>query len=163
MSRESLVTLAVQQLGVKEDPAGSNKQMYGAWYGRDGVPWCAEFVSWVYAMSGNALPHIDTDKGYHYVPSAYNWFVANKKLTPAPQPGDIIIYDWEQGKVGETAQEKLADHTGIFEKWLDQKAGTFYAIEGNTSAGNNSNGGQVQRRQRSTSKVKAFVNILTQI
>src|SRR5262245_39381108 len=34
------------EVGVKESPANSNNQKYGAWYGMNGVPWCAIFCTW---------------------------------------------------------------------------------------------------------------------
>lgn len=163
MSRIAIINLATTQVGISENPAGTNKQKYGEWYGMNGVAWCAIFVSWVYAMSGHALGHVDTDKGFHYVPSGYNWFKAHNKLTLDPQPGDVVIFDWEKGTPGETAQQALPDHTGLFLKWLNKAEGLFQTIEGNTSAGNQSNGGQVQKRTRSIAKVKGFVNVLTLI
>ena len=57
-----------------------------------------------------------------------------------PQPGDIIIYTFS--------------HTGIVES---VQGGVITAIEGNTSAGNDANGGQVQRRTRGRSLVKAYI------
>ena len=47
----SLLELARRQLGVKEDPPGSNKVKYNAWYyGREvsgaAYPWCMVFVQW---------------------------------------------------------------------------------------------------------------------
>lgn len=167
MSRAAITDLATKNLWIKEDPAGSNLTKYGAWYDEgnqgkklNGKPWCAIFVSYIYAMTGQALPHIDTAKGFHYVPSGYNWFVRNKKITTEPQPGDIIIFDWELGTLKETAQQALPDHTGLFLSWIDKKNGTLNTIEGNTSSGSNSNGGQVQKRIRTIAKIKAFVNIL---
>lgn len=35
-----------------EKPRGSNRTKYGAWYGVDGVPWCAIGVTWVMAQAG---------------------------------------------------------------------------------------------------------------
>lgn len=51
----SIVELAINQIGHKEDPADSNKTMYGEWFGMNGVPWCAIFVSWVYAHANKPL------------------------------------------------------------------------------------------------------------
>ena len=44
---------ALTHVGLKESPAGSNHQMFGKWYGYDGVAWCAEFVSYCYAAAGS--------------------------------------------------------------------------------------------------------------
>ena len=38
-----LVEYELTQVGVKESPSGSNMQKYGAWYGANGLPWCAMF------------------------------------------------------------------------------------------------------------------------
>lgn len=54
----SIVELAINQIGHKEDPPDSNKTMYGEWFGMNGVPWCAIFVSWVYAHANNPRGNI---------------------------------------------------------------------------------------------------------
>ncbi|MDP3556259.1 MAG: hypothetical protein Q8T03_02730 [Bacteroidota bacterium] len=71
MSRAKIIEVANSQLGVSESPANSNKNPYGKWYGFDGLPWCAMFVSWVYNQAGNPLGHIDDDKGYRDCNSAF--------------------------------------------------------------------------------------------
>lgn len=149
MSREKIVQIAAAENGYKEDPATSNKTKFGAWYGINGQPWCAMFVSWVYDQAGHPLGKVDSPKGYHYCPSAYNFWKANNRLTSSPQPGDIVLFDW-------TGDGKC-DHTGIFVKWL-QEGKTFQSWEGNTAVGDDSNGGVVMLRNRNKSSVKAFVN-----
>ena len=149
MSREKIVQIAAAENGYKEDPASSNKTKFGAWYGINGQPWCAMFVSWVYDQAGLPLGKVDSPKGYHYCPSAYNFWKANNRLTSSPQPGDIVLFDW-------TGDGKC-DHTGIFVKWL-QEGKTFQSWEGNTAVGDDSNGGVVMLRNRNKSSVKAFVN-----
>lgn len=158
--RQDIIFVANKEIGTKESPANSNLQKYGAWYGLNGVAWCAEWVSWVFNEAGHPLPHIDTDKGFHYVPTIVNWATHNNKLTTDPQPGDIVCYDWQKGTPNETAEQRLSDHTGIFLRWVDRNAGTFEAIEGNTSVGNDSAGGIVMLRQRKTAFVTAFINPL---
>ena len=149
MSRQSIIQTAASQDGVKENPPNSNKNIYGQWYGMDGVRWCAIFVSWVFNKAGHPLGKIDSQKGYHYCPSAYNYWRRNKMLTSDPQPGDIVLFDWDG--------DALSDHTGIFNQWIN-KGVTFTAWEGNTSPTNDSNGGKVSLRTRSMSTVQAFVN-----
>jgi peptidoglycan hydrolase-like protein with peptidoglycan-binding domain len=149
MSRETILQIASAENGVKEAPASSNKTKYGEWYNMNGVPWCAIFVSWVYYHAGRPLGKVDSQKGYHYCPSAYNFWKATNKLTDKPKAGDIVLFDWNgDGK---------CDHTGIFVKWVDEGK-TFVSWEGNTSFGNDSDGGIVMQRTRNKSTVKAFVN-----
>jgi hypothetical protein len=65
-------------------------------------------------------------------------------ITNAPEPGDLVCYDWEGN--GEF------DHIGIFEGWVEgSNKKKFTAIEGNTSIESNSNGGEVMRRTRDLS------------
>ena len=150
MSRENIIAVATAENNVKESPEGSNKQKYGVWYGLNGVKWCAIFVSWVYDHAGHPLGKIETPKGYHYCQGGYNFFKANNELTKAPQQGDIVLYDWKG--------DGHCDHTGIFDKWKDKTKKTFFAWEGNTEMGNDSDGGKVMRRERSVTLVKAFVS-----
>lgn len=152
--REAAVRVAVGELGAKESPAGSNLQPYGAWYGENGVPWCAIFTTWAYEHGALQLgysgghPSFQTVKQagnndrYDYVP----YVVADARggrygltITSSPIPGDLVCFDWNWN--GEY------DHIGLFEKWEDGKT-VFSAIEGNTSTSDNSNGGEVMRRSR---------------
>jgi len=149
MSRQTILDTAAFEKGVAENPAASNLTHYGSWYGLNGVPWCAIFVSWVYNKAGYPLGQIDSANGFHYCPSAYNFWKKNNRLTRSPKPGDIILFDWNgDGK---------SDHTGIFIKWIEEGK-SFSSWEGNTSINSQSDGGQVMMRKRLTSYVKAFVN-----
>ena len=131
------------ELGISESPPNSNQCKYTAWYGMVG-PWCAMFVTWCDQMGGNPARSFVKGQKYSYVPyivSDARSGLNGLKITSSPQPGDLVCYDWDRN--GEF------DHVGLFEKWL-VGAGDFNAIEGNTSTSDNSNGGQVMRRQRNT-------------
>jgi len=67
-------------------------------------------------------------------------------VTEDYRPGDVAIYDFPGGAA--------TDHTGILESVT---ASGVIAIEGNTGAGNDANGGQVQRRPRSNNLIKGAV------
>ncbi len=149
MSRKNIVSVAAAENGTKETPANSNKTKYGEWYAFNGVAWCAIFVSWVYDKAGYPLGRVDSAKGFHYCPSAYNFWKAKNRLTTDPKPGDIVLFDW-------TGDGKC-DHTGIFIEWT-VPGKTFTSWEGNTAVGNDSDGGVVMKRTRSKASVKAFVN-----
>lgn len=147
--RLKVLDVARNRIGDTETPPGSNKTLYGAWYGLDGYPWCTMFVSWCFHHAGVPLEKVDDQKGFRYFPSAYNFWKSTSRLTGLPEPDDIVFFDWEG--------DGRFDHTGIFVR--DNHDGqTFTAIEGNTSVANNSNGGSVMERRRHYALVKAFVN-----
>lgn len=126
---------ALTHVGVKESPAGSNRQMFGAWYGWNGVSWCAEFVSYCYAAAGSKT--IQKKTRYAYCPYVVADARAGKyglSVTRDPKRGDIVLYDWNN--------DGTADHIGLFDEWI-QQGSTFRTIEGNTSPTNASNGGAV--------------------
>ena len=136
-------------LGEHESPSGSNKQQFGAWYGSNGVPWCAEFVSYCYWRAGSSS--FAAGKHYAYVPYIVNDARAGRNgmsVTQKPEPGDLVCYDWQGNGV--------ADHVGLFERWANS---SFIAVEGNTAVGNDSNGGKVMERTRKRSQVQAFVRV----
>lgn len=150
-NRKKIIAVAEKEIGNTEFPANSNKQKYGEWYGMNGVPWCAIFVSWVYHVAGFPLPKINHFKGFSYCPTLVTY--AKKKLltTVLPAPGDIVLFDWDG--------DKKSDHVGIFKKWLNKERTEFECIEGNTSPNNQSNGGAVMLRVRKISQVSCFVNM----
>jgi len=139
--REAALALAVTQIGTCEDPPESNNTKYGQWYGVNYQPWCAIFVTWAFLTNSVGYsPSFIRGSRYAYVP----YIVSDAQdrryglsITTTPSPGDLVCYDWSGGDY---------DHIGIFESG---SASSWTAIEGNTSTSNNSNGGQVMRRDRS--------------
>lgn len=152
MSRQNVLNKAQSQNGIAESPPNSNKSPYGLWYepSLNGQKWCAMFVSWVFHHAGHPLGHIQTKNGIHHCQSAHNYYKEKGRLTSNPEPGDIVIYDWEGNG--------HADHIGIFIKWTSADKTAIEAWEGNTSTSNDSDGGRVMKRIRSRSLVKSFIN-----
>lgn len=148
---ERIVAIAFAEVGTKEEPANSNLQKYGKWFGFNGVAWCAMFVSWCYAKAGTPLPAIGYKKGYAGCQTAVKYFREQGLVTTEPKLGALVFFDWNK--------DGRFDHTGIFNGWKNKAKGEFYTIEGNTSSTNQSNGGEVQSRVRST-KQSIFVNPL---
>lgn len=145
---QDVVSVAQQYIGVKESPANSNRQMFGEWYGWNGVAWCAIFVSYCFYKAGMPLPAIQSRKGFAYCPYGVKHYKDVRKFDKTPTEGDIVFFDWDaDGK---------ADHVGIVEKVL--AGNKIQSIEGNTSYNDNSNGGEVMRRTRSLSTILGFAH-----
>ena len=135
-----LLTIARKQLGICENPPGSNNVRYNTWYyGREvmgsAYPWCMVFVQWVFAQAGVKLPVRTASCGalMNAAKAAGCWVTAGFK------PGDVVIYDFPGGAA--------TDHCGIVETELPDYG--VQAVEGNTSqSGSQSNGGMVCRKNR---------------
>ena len=144
--RKDAVKLAKSKVGTIETPV--NIQEFGKWYGMNGVPWCAIFVSWCFANSGSKS--FSRRSRWAYVPYVLNDAHAARNgltITRAPEAGDLVLFDWDS--------DGVCDHIGIVEK-----PSPLVTIEGNTSPTDNSNGGQVMRRtDRSASDIAAFVHV----
>lgn len=165
---DRIVQIALQEVGVCESPANSNRVKYNEWmYGKvvegPNYPWCASFVSWIYDQAGIPLGNIGMKKGFVGCPYAVARISEWGKLITVPTKGCIVFYDWDgDGKF---------DHTGIFN--CDLGNGKFDAIEGNTAypkstdikemKASNSNGGEVIRRSDRKYKNAIFVlpNVLS--
>jgi len=146
--RGAALKRAQAEIGTKESPANSNRTKYGSWYGMDGNPWCAMFTTWAYNYGASDLKRTSGSmrKGqtYAYVPYIVNDARAKRNglaVTSSPVAGDLVCFDW--------GYDGTFDHVGLFEQWVPSSS-SFYAIEGNTSTSNNSDGGEVMRRQRAT-------------
>ncbi len=156
--------IAKSQVGTKESPADSNNVKYNTWYyghpvnGGSIYPWCAVFVSWCIAKSQPFYRFKKPRFRYAYVPAVvgdaragrYGLQVVAKS---GVRPGDLVCFDWPGESPG------VADHIGFFDGWINQTSGTFRTVEGNTSLGNNSNGGEVMHRERSLGEVQVFVRV----
>lgn len=133
---QQIVEVARSQIGVKEQPANSNRTKYGKWYGMDGEPWCDMFVSWCADQAG-ALEEVGK---FAYCPYHVNFFKQRGQWIDReeePRPGDIVFYAGASG---------LARHVGIVVSRNGSESIT--AIEGNTSVSSDDNGGAVMERVR---------------
>lgn len=166
-----IVQKALSQLGETEHPPDSNRSKYSLWYGIIGA-WCAMFVTWVHCSLNFSARTFKRGIRYAYVPYIYHDAVAGiNGLMLAHGPGDgiVLCYDWQH--------DHTADHTGIAAEEetlrrlapLSLKAAIaqfgplgamdFWAIEGNTAVGNDSNGGTVELRKRDRTLVQGFVKV----
>ena len=147
---EEIVIIATQELGNQEVPV--NKTKYGKWYGLDGNPWCAMFVSWVYGQAGlSATVAASTKKGFASCDAGLKWFAKKGKLVPIgdAQPGDIACFQFDD--------DAQPDHVGIIIK-NNTKLKRLVCIEGNTAGdakGSQSNGDGVYKKKRPYSLVMA--------
>ena len=139
---KKIIEIAVGELGVKESPANSNRQKYGKEYGVNGTAWCCQFVWWLFKKAGAAALFYGGKKTA-YCPTLMNYYKKQGQfVTKDFKSGDIIFFDFNGNG--------QPDHVGIVEKITGD---VIYTIEGNTSIGNDSNGGQVMRRNRSKKNV----------
>lgn len=136
--RNKIIEVAQSQIGVKEDPFGSNMTKYGAWFGLDGKAWCGQFVSWCFNEAGLPLGTVDFKKGFAGCRYATRNIKKWGKIVTKPLPGDIAFFDFDG--------DGQFNHTGIFKQ--HSGGGYFQCIEGNTSQGNDTNGGAVMCRER---------------
>jgi hypothetical protein len=137
---------AIGEIGTRESPFGSNRTKYGAWYGFNGVPWCAIFESYCFAQTGRPQ--------HRY--AACILIVQDARaqrnglrIVYSPIPGDLAIFNVHGDPYA---------HTAFFEKWITV-GDEFYDVGGNTGPSNISNGGAVMRQRRRKSMVTAFVRV----
>jgi cell wall-associated NlpC family hydrolase len=148
----SLLDIAKAEIGTTEVP--TNKTKYGKWYGLDGQPWCAMFVSWCFNQVGLSKSiAAQNAKGFASCDAGLKWFVKKNKVVPVGQakPGDIVFFQFDE--------DAQADHVGIVTS-NNVITKNLNCIEGNTSkggAGSQSNGDGVYQRKRSYSLVMAVV------
>lgn len=119
-----MVALAQNEIGVKEEPMGSNdgariKEYRTATAGSGVGPWCAYFTSWLAKSAG--APVGEQGQGFGSVDALYAWAQRTGKAEPngpgvKPNPGDLIVFD---------------EHIGMVES-VDAD-GTVHTIEGNSS------------------------------
>lgn len=139
-TRQRALDGAIEWLGYIESTG--NDTLFGSWYGMNYQPWCAMFVTYAFLVEAGGSPSFVRGSRYAYVPYIVNDARANRyglSVTTKPQPGDVVCFDWQR--------DGTPDHVGIFE---DGTPSWFKCIEGNTSPADNSNGGQVMRRERAS-------------
>ncbi len=153
--RSLVVSVAASQIGVMEEPRGSNRgpevdeyiRASGLNPGNGSFPWCICFIQWVFLEAAKVLGDespLPRTAGVHAL-----WQMRNRGtariLTPpeaqpaAIKPGMVFLFDTGGGK----------GHAGIVQKVQGDRIVT---IEGNTNNGGSRDGYGVFRR--STRKVR---------
>lgn len=151
-SPEQLIALAEGEEGYIEqggaDSRSGNITKYGKWYGMDGVPWCAEAMSFIFWSAGLPLP-AQSRKGFASCELGLQWFkhmgLFVKTGTGPFFPGDLAFYQFDR--------DLAADHVGLIKR---TKPNSVVASEGNTSPtnrGSQNNGGGWYERERPLSLI----------
>jgi CHAP domain len=140
---QALLSAAESQVGVTEDPPGSNDGPQISVY-RDAVagaapsePWCASFVSWAAAQAGEPIG--SSGQGLDSVQDITDWASSTGRLLPpssTPAPGDLILF-------GDR-------HVGVVE--AVNTDGSLTTVEGNY-------GNAVQYVHRSPSEATGYVQM----
>lgn len=155
-SANDVLRVAASQIGYSRytDPQAGTK--YGRWfaqktgnsyYGANGVPYCAMFVSWVLDQAGQSVAGFPGAYCPTLRQAAINSGLKVNKYNA--QAGDIVFFDW--------GGDGLVDHVGIVEI---NHGSYIQTIEGNTSSGTSGsqgNGGGVYRRTRSWGVVNCII------
>lgn len=138
-----VIKTAQNQIGITEDPVGSNNVIFNTeYYGKevsgDDYPWCCVFVWWCFNKSGNGAAFYDGDK-VAGCGAVYSWAQRNRLFITGSEAtyGDIVLFGSNEHI------EIVVSNNGD---------GTYTTIGGNTSAsdGSQSNGGCVALKTRYT-------------
>lgn len=141
---ERVLQVARGDIGTVESPPGSNRTIFGARYGLNGVAWCNIWV-WDVMQRAGAGNLICKSA---YTPSTWQWFKQRGQIVATPRPGDVVFFDFPGDGVDRIS------HVGLVE--AVHADGTVTTIEGNTTpgtAGSQRDGGGVWRRRRRTGVV----------
>ena len=150
MTAETILALARKELGTAESPAGSNHVKYNtAYYGREvsggAYPWCCVFLWWLFQTAG--APELFYGGGRTASCSALMTYAkSHGQFVTDYQPGDLVFLRFS----GQSSPE----HIGLVE-CLDGTS--LVTIEGNTGAGNDTNGGAVMKRRRNVGLITVGV------
>lgn len=139
--RNRLVALAMAEVGVREatgENDGKRVEEYLAVAGlKKGLPWCAAFVSWVYAKEGFKKPRTGWSP---------DLFPASR-LARSALPGDVLgIYFQEYKRIA---------HVGLVEK---VEGDWCFSYEGNTNNNGSRNGDGVYYRRRHVKTIYRISN-----
>lgn len=120
--------------------------------------WCADFVRYVWSVSGTRTKGFDPFAGSFYRASkTYGTGTYHSKASGyTPKPGDAVLYDWD-GKPDLGTNGWGVDHVGIV---IAYKKGAKYpltTIEGNTAPDGKKGPIGTFERHRVTSQVVGYV------
>lgn len=145
---KQIIEKAESCLGLSESPPQSNKIIFNEWfYGKpvqgSAYPWCMAWISWVFNECG--VLHLITKTASTETMAA--WFKSHNQMHyKDPQPGDICFINFGN-------KSRFTTHVGIVK---EVKENGVVNVEGNTSVGNDTNGGSVMLRERPYSVCVGF-------
>lgn len=137
-SAAQAIAIAKSQVGVSENPPGSNRTPYNSWYASlmgwsyyEACAWCAIFQCWV-ANQANSLSKAEMSAGA--------WDLTNKLKAEGrglskPAPGCLISFNYGSGHIGMVVA-------------LDPDLNYVYTVEGNTGASDGAASTGVYARRR---------------
>lgn len=128
---------------------GDNLTIMGKWYGLDGQPWCAMFVSYCFHLAGALdLIKMTGKKGFASCDAGLKAFAKAGMLVPVGQAktGDIVFFQFDT--------DAEPDHVGFV---VSNDGKNLICFEGNTTPdgvkGSQSNGGMATKKKRPYSLV----------
>lgn len=150
VTAKQVLNKAKSYVGTKEKPAGSNNVIFNThYYGKPvhgaAYPWCVVFLWFIFKMVGGSYLFYGGKK-CAYTPTLANYYKSKNRWYKKPKVGDLVFYKFPGSN--------RINHVGIVYKVVNSN--TIQAIEGNTSTGNDCNGGCVMIRTRSTYYVVGY-------
>jgi hypothetical protein len=149
-TRADVVNEAQKWVGYTEGPR-NNETIFGGWSGYQFQPWCGSFTDYVLTKCGFTITSFgsaNSEPSSVYTPSGIlNYKKLGRfmdRLGPC-EPGDVVYFDFQR--------DGLVDHVGLV---VSSRGALVDTIEGNTSFGNQSNGGEVMRRTRDRAMIAGF-------
>ncbi len=143
--RQEFLALMQAQVGVSENPPGSNNVKYNThYYGHEvndpNLAWCATCQKW--GMDQIGCPELYYGgKKTAYVPTLLKFYREQGQIVTEPEPGDWIFFDWDASG--------RPDHIGTVKAVTEN---VVYTLEGNVGDA------FVERHfQRSDKRIQAYV------
>ena len=153
MDKEKVAKIALAEAHARIVERPVNKTKYGHWYGLDGQPWCAMFVSWCFAEAGLTSLINQSPKGFAGCESFEAWAKKKKMTVPVSQvqAGDILLFDFN--KEGKSIHTGIALGYNVHTHLID-------TVEGNTAgnqSGSQANGDGEYLKHRAPTTVRVVV------
>ena len=159
------VSIALGEVGVHEDPSGSNRGSCSdpgatrgcvdAYTGGRAHPWCAHFVSWAFEQTGfSPFGHRASVNSIRSWGRSMGWYIPTSQVSYdgfQPMAGDIFTKPRYEGRGPQ--RRLVGGHTGFVVDYdfISQVADT---VEGNT-------GDEVKLRTRTLTELDGFIRIGT--
>lgn len=85
---QGVVRLAEASIGKYPESGGNNTNDITRWYGMSGAPWCAMFISWLFAQAGASKAL----KGASRTAWTGDYYTSGMRRAGNPMPGDVAVY-----------------------------------------------------------------------
>src|SRR5690606_26405688 len=138
-SAGDVVSLAQKSVGKYPESGGNNTNAITKWFGMNGAPSCAMFISWLFNKAG-ASPALKKAKRTAWTG---DYYTSGMKKVPEKdrKPGDVAVYGYDHVNLVENKKTRIGGNEGNNVSRSGRRGGTIFRPDWSKAGGSGGGSG----------------------